>query len=205
MNNQSIDINQRIPLEALHIALQGHLKGDYSEGYILEQLKVEFQGENRLRKSLRIVNKIILRNPLNEFIATHRAEVLQSLKRKQDRNIILISLLNSTFSFSFYTLQLFGKYLSVQELVNTETIKKALSSKFGGNRATENALYSVVPMFLEAGFISRPTPGLYHKTSTIILASPIARRIYEKSFDAQHSNPVLPDMKIQDPYFLFLR
>ena len=59
-----VDINQRIPLYILKIALQSYLDGTYTNDYIMEQLRMEYDGENRLKKSLRIVNKIIKRNPI---------------------------------------------------------------------------------------------------------------------------------------------
>ena len=34
----------------------------------MEQLRMEYDGENRLKKSLRIINKIIKRNPIIELI-----------------------------------------------------------------------------------------------------------------------------------------
>ena len=97
---------------------------------------------------MRIVNKIILRNPLNKFIEENK-EIKLAIK-KNDRNMILIALLNSSFSFSFDTLRFLGKYLSVQDIVSRETIKKSLASVYGGNRATDNAIDSVIPMFIEA-------------------------------------------------------
>ena len=60
MSNISIDINQRIPLYALEVALNSYLTNNYSNDYILEQLRLDFQGENRLKKALRIVNKIVI-------------------------------------------------------------------------------------------------------------------------------------------------
>jgi len=50
MVNKSIDINQRIPLHTLYAALESFLNGSYSNEYILEQLRLEFNGENRLKK-----------------------------------------------------------------------------------------------------------------------------------------------------------
>lgn len=59
MSNKSLYINQRIPLDTLFVALESYLDGNYSDDYILEQLRLEFKGENRLKKALRIVNKIV--------------------------------------------------------------------------------------------------------------------------------------------------
>ena len=204
MNHKSIDINQRIPLDTLYSALESYLNGNYSEDYILEQLRLEFKGENRLNKSLRIVNKIILRSPLLEFIEENKQSVKQAIKKKHDRNLILISLLNSSFAFSFDTLQLLGKYLSVQDLVNREIIKKALASVYGGNRATENAIDSVIPMFIEAGFLKRPTLGVYQHNADFQISSAISKQIFIESFKTNSSLDGIQEYQLRDPYCMFL-
>ena len=99
MNNKSIDINQRIPIDTLYVALQSYLNGSYSNEYVLEQLRLEFEGENRLKKALRIVNKIILKNPLNDLILENKSEIENAIKIKTDRDVIIIALLNSAFPF----------------------------------------------------------------------------------------------------------
>lgn len=204
MNHKSIDINQRIPLDTLYAALESHLNGSYSENYIMEQLKLEFKGENRLKKSLRIVDKIIIRNPLNAFIEENKEYIKQAIKKKHDRNLILIALLNSSFAFAFDTLQCLGKYLSVQNLVNSETIKRALSNKYGGNRATENALYSVIPMFIEAGLIKRPNLGVYQRNNDFQITSNICKLIFIESFKTNNTLDGIQEYQFRDPYFLFI-
>jgi hypothetical protein len=204
MNHKLIDINQRIPLDTLYAAWESYLNGHYSEDYIMEQLRLEFKGENRLKKSLRIVNKIILRNPLLEFIEENKQSIKQAIKKKYDRNLILIALLNSSFAFSFDTLQLLGKYLSVQEVVSTEIIKKALSNKYGGNRATENALYSVMPMFIEAGLIKRPTLGVYQHNADFQNSTSVSKQIFIESFKMNSSLDGIQEYQLRDPYFMFL-
>jgi len=204
MNNKSIDINQRIPLDTLYAALESYLNGTYSEDYILEQLRLEFKGENRLKKSLRIVNKIILRNPLIEFIEDNKQSIKQAIKNKYDRNIILIALLNSSFVFSFDTLQVLGKYLTVQDLVNRETIKKSLANIYGGNRATENAIDSVIPMFIEAGLIKRPTLGVYQHNSDFRISSSVSNELFIESFRTNNAFDGLQEYQLRDPYFVFI-
>lgn len=204
MNHKSIDINQRIPLDTLYAALESYLNGNYSEDYILQQLRLEFKGENRLKKSLRIVNKIILRSPLLEFIEENKQSIKQAIKKKHDRNLILISLLNSSFAFSFDTLQLLGKYLSVQDLVNREIIKKALASVYGGNRATENAIDSVIPMFIEAGLIERPTLGVYKHNDDFQISTSLSKHILIESFKTNSSLDGIQEYQLRDPYFMFL-
>ena len=90
-----VDINQRIPLYILKIALQSYLDGTYTNDYIMEQLRMEYNGENRLKKSLRIVNKIIKRNPIIHLADENKVKVQAAIKSKNDCNLILTSLLNS--------------------------------------------------------------------------------------------------------------
>jgi len=204
MNHKSIDINQRIPLDTLYAALESYLIGNYSEDYILEQLRLEFKGENRMKKSLRIVNKIILRNPLSPFIDENKDQIKQAIKKKHDRNLILISLLNSSFAFSFDTLQLLGKFLLVQDLVNRETIKKSLANVYGGNRATENAIDSVIPMFIEAGLIKRPTLGVYQRNPNFQITSTISKQTFIESFKTNNTLDGIQEYQLRDPYFIFI-
>lgn len=204
MINKTIDINQRIPLDTLYAALDSYLNEHYNNEYILEQLKLEFEGENRLKKALRIVNKIIPKNPLIEFVEEHKKEIKNAIKKKADRDVILIALLNSAFPFSFEVLKTIGKYFTVQDIINSETIKKPLTNIYGGNRATENGIYSVVPMFIEAGFFTRPKQGVYEMRNKPTSISPIAKKIYIESFKSNKGATSLLEHQLNDPYFLFI-
>lgn len=204
MINKTIDINQRIPLDTLYAALDSYLNDQYSNEYILEQLTLEFEGENRLKKALRIVNKIILKNPLIEFVEEHKKEIKNAIKKKADRDVILIALLNSAFPFSFEVLKTIGKYFSVQDIINSETIKKPITNIYGGNRATENGIYSVVPMFIEAGFFTRPKQGVYEMRNKKTQITPITKKIYIESFKVNKGITSLLEYQLNDPYFLFI-
>jgi hypothetical protein len=204
MKHKSIDINQRIPLETISVALTAFLDDCYSEEYIIQQLRLEFKGENRLKKSIRIVNKIILKSPLSEFLLNNREEIKQAIKKKVDRNLILIALLNSAFPFSYDAFQLLGKFLSVQDVVNRETIKKSLSNIYGGNRATENALDSVIPMLIESGIINRPKLGLYQRNLDLVYTSSMVKSIFQESYKSVNSVSEIHDYQLRDPYFFFI-
>lgn len=203
MNNKSIDINQRIPLETLHAALEAYLNDAYSNEYIMEQLRLEYSGENRLKKALRIVNRIIPKNPLLPLINDNKAAIKLAIKKKQDRDIILIALLNSAFPFSYDVLKIFGKYFAVQEIINADTVKKSISNVYGGNRATENGIYSVVPMFLEAGFFRRPKQGVYQFEKNDQPCNEVTVKVYIESFKV---NQPLSTTNIDElnPYFQFV-
>ncbi|TDP61183.1 hypothetical protein [Flavobacterium dankookense] len=204
MNKLSIDINQRIPLNVLEVALNTFLSGNYSNEYVIEQLRLEFDGENRLKKALRIVNKIIIKSPLKDFLLQNKEEILIALKKKEERNLILIALLNSAFPFSFFVLKTFGKYFSVQEEINSEIIKKAISNVYGGNRATENGIYSVVPMFLEANFFKRPSTGIYKFENKLNVSLNISKNIFIQSFLLNNGINDIEEFHYRDPYFNFI-
>jgi hypothetical protein len=204
MSEKFIDINQRIPLETLHAALESYLTGTYSDEYITEQLRLHFQGENRMKKSLRIVKKIISNSPLNEVILKNSDQVLQAIKKKDDRNLILIALLNTGFKFSFDVLSILGRLFKVQEEVNREALTRQLSRLYGGNRSLPNAIDSVAPMFLEAGLFKRPKTGLYKWEKGLQITSPISSFIYTESFRINNSLDEVMNYHLGDPYFLFI-
>ena len=204
MDNKTIDINQRIPLGALEAALISFLEGNYTNDYVLEQLRLEFKGENRLKKAVRIVNKIIPNSPLADFLITNKEVVKTAIKNKTDKNIILISLLNCAFSFSFNNLQTLGKLFSAQEIVSRDALKKHLSKIYGGNRSTENAIDSVIPMYLEAEFFKRPKAGLYEWRNPLYSSSTITSTIYQESYKINNSITDMQDYQLMDPYFVFV-
>lgn len=205
MENKSIDINQRIPLEVLQAALEAYLNDSYSNEYVLEQLQLEFKGQNRLKKALRIVNKIIINNPQITFINENKELIQKALRVKSDRNVILISLLNIAFPFSFDVLSSFSKFFNVQNIINSETVKKTISNVYGGNRATENGIYSVVPMFLEAEIFNRPKQGIYEYEKPTTVSSQITFDLYKKSYTSNSKSNELNDPDLFNPYFSIVR
>ena len=204
MDSLVIDINQRIPLAVLETALVAHLTDTYSSQYVAEQLQLEFTGENRIKKGVRIVNKIIPRNPIIQLLEGNNRSVLNSLKSKTDRNLILISLLNSTYTFSFDVLRIFGKYFQAQSVVNSELIRKSISAKYGSNRATHNGLYCVIPMFLEADLFYRTKPKIYEFSEPKSPVFEETKRIYEESFKQNVHNGENISSRSFDPYFTFI-
>jgi len=204
MSVKKIDINQRIPINTLEAALASYLVGNYSDEYVIEQLRLEFTGENRLKKALAIVNKIIPKNPLHEYIIEHKDMIQSAIRRKDDKNIILIALLNSAYPFSFDVLQTFGKYFSVQEIISINAIKKTISNIYGGNRATENGLYSVIPMFIEANFFTRPKSGIYEWHTPLNISTSITKHIFLESFKINKSITDIQEYQRMDPYFTFV-
>lgn len=201
--NKSVDINQRIPLAVLKIAIESYLSDTYDQDYIVEQLQLEYSGPNRINKSLRIINKILRSDPVG-LLKENSELSFQLLKRRYDKNIILIALLNSAFPFSFEVLSLFGKYFSVQDVVSSEIIKKSIAAVYGGNRSTENGLYSVIPMFLEAGLFKRSAQGIYEIVQVEHFLHEFSLEIFKESFKVNNRR-VFIDSDIYNPYFIFTR
>ncbi len=69
-----------------------------------------------------------------------------------------------------------GKFFSVQDVINSETIKINMSKIYGGNITTENGIHSVVNMFLEAGLFTRPKQGIYVFKSILNFGTEIAKK-----------------------------
>lgn len=202
---KEIGINQRIPLHVLEAGLLAFLNGSYSSGYIAEQLRLDFEGENRIAKVVVRVDKIIPNSPIAEYLLEHKAPLLNALKNKSDRNLILMALVNIAYPFCFKATQLFGKFFKVQDTVNTELIRASISKEYGSNRSTHNALYSVIPMLLEAGFISRPQPGIYEPLPPLASQHKITEELFLKSFQLNMPE-YFPsgEMVYLDPYFSFM-
>ena len=202
---KSVDINQRIPLDTLQTALVTFLNDSYDEGYILEQLQLDYKGANRLKKSLRIVNKLVPNSPLSAFLVENAEQLKIALKQKPDRNVILISLLNASFGFSFDTFEFLTRIFNAQQLVNSDTVLKALSKIYGGNRSTVNAMYSVIPMYVEAEMFNRPKTGVYESNGPLIVTSEVSQLIYQKSFSYNKGMDLGANSMITSPYVEFIQ
>jgi hypothetical protein len=72
------------------------------------------------------------------------------------------------------------------------------------NRATENAIDSVIPMFIEAGFLKRPTLGVYQLNADFQISSAISKQIFIESFKTNSSLDGIQEYQLRDPYFMFL-
>jgi hypothetical protein len=81
-----------------------------------------------------------------------------------------------------------GRYFHAQKEVGTPLITTKLSAKYGTNRSLPNGLYCILPMLIEAGFITRPRPGFY-QVAHLTPPTEAAKVIYQKSFLA--NNPKL--------------
>jgi len=196
MINKSVKIDQLVDLEVFELALTDYLNGGYSEEYITEQLRINISGENR--------NKVIRDNPLDRLLIDNKEEILNAMNNN-DKRIIIVSLLNSSYSFSFYLLRIFGKFFNVQDIVNIKVIQKEISKVYGGNRVAINGIYCVGPIFEKAGIYIKAGMGLYQFNGAIPISSNIAKDLFIESFRINMNITDVNDINRLDPYFTFIQ
>ena len=204
MINKSVKIDQLVDLEVFELALTDYLNGCYSEEYITEQLRINISGENRIKKGLRIVNKVIRDSPIDRLLINNKEEILNAMNNN-DKRIIIVSLLNSSYSFAFYLLRIFGKFFNVQDIVNIKVIQKEISKVYGGNRVAINGIYCVGPIFEKAGIYIKAGLGLYQFNDTIPISSTIAKDLFIESFRINMDITDVDDLNRLDPYFTFIQ
>lgn len=201
---KTVGINQRISINVMEMAMKAALDGCFTPEYAYDLAAGEYQGENRIKKASGIIGKLTLRNPLFTYIQEHRQEYLAAIKYKGDKAIVFTALINATYMFGYDALTILGKFFHVQDEVSAQLITNKLSSIYASNRSLPNALYCIMPMYIEAGLLNRPKTGVYTKNELEIM-TPFARDLYTKSFFI--NNPILNEEDFdysEHPYFEFV-
>lgn len=200
---QDIGINQRIPISILELALMAELQGNATSEYFRELAATEYNGQNRIGKTVTVINRLTKRNPLLPFLMKNKASVETMLRSKADRPLVLTAIICSAYGFGYDVVSLLGKYFHAQETVTTELIRQKMSAKYGSNRSLPNALYCILPMLIEANLLERPEAGLY-KAIRASKASDDALNVYKEAFLL--NNPMLSDKDSieSNPYFEFI-
>ena len=176
-----IGINQRIPIEAIELAVKAVLEDRYDNEYAAELARMEYSGENRIKKAVNIINRLTKNNVLMPFLKENERKVKMALKNPNDRGMICIALVNAAYPFCYDVTALLGKYFHAQKEIGSPLITSKLSAKYGTNRSLPNGLYCILPMLIEAGFMTRPRPGFY-QMAHLVPQTEIAKTIYQKSF-----------------------
>ena len=122
------------------------------------------------------------------YLVENAGKVKLSLKNVEDKGMICIALVNAAYPFCYDVTAVLGRYFHAQKEIGTPLITSKLSAKYGTNRSLPNGLYCILPMLIEAGFITRPRPGFY-QMAHLVPQTEIARVIYQKSFLV--NNPTL--------------
>lgn len=186
----TIGINQRIPIEIIEQAIKAVLDDCYDNDYATELVRMEFNGENRIKKAVQIINRLTKTNILMPFLKENAEKVKIALNHPEDCGLICISLVNSAYPFCYDVTSVMGRYFHAQNEIGMPLITSKLSAKYGTNRSLTNGLYCILPMLIEAGFIVRSQHGCY-QICHIPSRTDIAQTIYQKSFLC--NNPTLND------------
>ena len=184
----TIGINQRIPIEAIELAIKAVLNGSYDNDYAAELARMEYSGENRIKKAVNIITRLSKNNTLMPFLQENQSKVMTAMKYPGDKGLICISMVNTAYPFCYDVTNALGRYFHAQKEVATTLLTSKLSATYGTNRSLPNGLYCILPMLIEAGFISRLRAGVY-QINHIEPQTDIATSIYQKSFLA--NNPTL--------------
>lgn len=201
---KTVGINQRISTNVIEMAMKAALEGCYSSEFAADLASGEYEGSNRINKARSIIGKLSIRNPLFPFIEEHKNEYYVAMKHKSDRAIIFTSLINAAYSFGYDAMVVLGKFFHVQDEVSTQLILNKMSSIYASNRSLPNALYCIMPMYIEAGLINRPKTGIYTKVDYEGVST-FARKLYIKSF-LVHNNLIQEEEidSLEHPYFEFI-
>lgn len=150
------------------------------------------------------LTKVVEKNAIIPFLMEHKEQVLNAMQYKADRAIIVAALYNSAFPFSYEEVCILGKYFHVQDQVSRKLLEEKISEIYGFNKAISNAIDYSIPTLVEAGFIERPTTGIYTRPS-LNATTEIALATYNESFFL--NNPLLSRNNDYDesPYFEFVR
>lgn len=199
-----IGLDQRIPIKVMEIAIKTVLDDTYSIEWAKTNLEPELNGKNRIAKAVTELGKATVNNKLMGFVKTNKNKVLEALQYKSDKTLVLVGLINAAFGFGYNTTMVMGKYFHVQDCISKALLAEKMSEVYAYNKSVDNALYRILPMFIEAGLIIRPTTGIYSRVS-LEPRTDIAVEIYKQSFFI--NNPKCPkDYPIEDsPYWEFLQ
>lgn len=204
MMDKVIGINQRISVTLIESALRAFFDGKYNREFARALAEGEFQGENRLKKAVSELGKVVERNAILPFLVEHKQQVMEAMQHAGDKAIIIAALYNTAFRFSYEEVTILGKYFHVQDRVSRALLEERISEIYGFNKSISNAIDYSMPTLIEAGFINRPEAGVYEKPN-LSIKTEISLAIYKESFYL--NNPLLDREQDYDeaPYFEFVR
>ena len=153
-----------------------------------------------IKKAAKVLNRLTKTNALMPFYIEHKEKVLKALKNPDDRALLLIALVNTAYPFCYDVTATLGKYFHAQKTIGTPLLINKLSAKYGTNRTLPNGLYCIMPMLIDAGFVTRPKVGLYEMCRLSPLTE-VARQAYTQSF--MLNNPLFTDSYRAENNFYF--
>ena len=124
MEKITIGIEKRISLGVLELALRSVLDGSASSDYFYELANTECTGANRAKKIVAVINRLTIKGKLTPFLKEHKEDVLQALRNKNDRAMIFVSMMCSSYTIFYDAVSIFGKFFHVQEQVSREFLQE---------------------------------------------------------------------------------
>lgn len=112
----TIGINQRNPIEAIELAIKAVMNGSYDNDYAAELARMEYSGENRIKKAVNIINWLTkTNNTLMSFLQENKNKVMSALKYPEDKGMICIAMVNSAYPFCYDVTTVLGRYFHAQK------------------------------------------------------------------------------------------
>ena len=68
----------------------------------------------------------------------------------------------------------------------------------------ENGIYSVVPMFIEAGSLLDQSKVFMNLKRVLLISNKLTYEVYVESFKLNNKTENIQDYEMMDPYFYFL-
>lgn len=159
-----IGIDKRIPIQVLDNALIYLLRGDLLfQEEVLRDLSEHVKGQNRLKKALRVVNKIMLTTDAAKLVVKHFSFEEYSHLLDSDKKALITALITNAYPFAYQLLNVMATVLKVQPFINAQYVNEKMSEKYGSNRTIHVANYSLIPMFIELGIINRKKVSMYEQ------------------------------------------
>lgn len=172
--------------------------------YFIELASTEYEGQNRIKKAMSVMNRLTVKNPLLPFLIENKEVVKTALRNKNDRVLVLTAVINSAYNFGYDVTSTMGKYFHVQEQLTTGLIQDKLASKYGSNRSLPNAMNCIIPMLLEIGIIARPKIGFY-EARRVEKFTDFALDVYKRSFIVNNPTISLDADIMSYSYFEFIK
>ncbi len=204
MDIATIGIEKRISLGVLELALRAAMDGSATPEYFKGLAMTECSGENRIKKVVVVLNRMTIKNKLLDYINDNRQKVESLMNSHYGRSLLYVAIMCSAYRIFYDTISILGKFFHVQDQVKREYLLKKLSEIYGSNRSLEVGFDCIIPMLMEAKFISRPKPGVYEIIRQQKFSED-AKNIYVQSFLLNNPMYQNADNFELNSYFEFLR
>jgi len=203
-NNRYIGINKRIPLKTLDAAFGYYYNSSvYDKELVMKHIKEHTTGENRAKKSLYNIRKILISNEsiINKYRTHTKSDNYFDLNIN-DRKILMLCLFCLTYPIAYKILVTFSKGFKVQEVLNKTYLKEKICAIYGGNRSVHIAIDEVMPLLIEMNLFKKPKNGLFRKHLNMQSKSEFLRElvVYTDIFLSGSKTILVEDIKF-NPFF----